>query len=234
VAPLALPATEYLRDLARVLKQPLSSLSRIFVSCTGCGIPRENLAGIFEPFFTTKEVEEGTGLGLSICQGIVTGLGGRITVDSEVGRGSIFRVVLPPAGRRREEPESPPADTASRRRGRVLVVDDEVAVGAAMGRVLQREHTVVIEADAREALARLANEEFDVIFCDLMMPAMSGIEFYETLARSHPVAARRVVFMTGGAFTARSTNFLESVANVSIAKPFDVVTLKAVIRDFLT
>jgi PAS domain S-box-containing protein len=201
---------------------------------TGCGIPRENLAGVFDPFFTTKDVEEGTGLGLSICHGIVTGLGGRITVDSEVGRGSIFRVVLPPASRRREEPESPPADTASHRRGRVLVVDDDVAVGAAMGRVLQREHAVVIEADAREALARLANEDFDVIFCDLMMPAMSGVEFYETLARSHPAAARRVVFMTGGAFTARSTKFLESVANASIAKPFDVGTLKAVIRDFLT
>jgi CheY-like chemotaxis protein len=201
---------------------------------TGCGIPRENLAGIFDPFFTTKDVEEGTGLGLSICHAIVTGLGGRITVDSEVGRGSIFRVALPPAGLRREEPESPSVDTASHRRGRVLVVDDEVAVGTAMGRVLQREHTVVIEADAREALARLAHEDFDVIFCDLMMPAMSGVEFYETLARSNPAAARRVVFMTGGAFTARSTNFLESVANVSIAKPFDVGTLKAVIRDFLT
>jgi CheY-like chemotaxis protein len=165
----------------------------------------------------------------------VTGLGGRITVDSEVGRGSIFRVVLPPAGRRREEPGSPPTDTASHgRRGRILVVDDEVAVGAAIGRVLQREHTVVIESDAREALARLANEDFDVIFCDLMMPAMSGIEFYETLAKSNPAAARRVVFMTGGAFTARSTKFLETVANVSIAKPFDVGTLKTVIRDFLT
>ncbi len=76
---------------------------------TGCGIPRENLSGIFDPFFTTKKMDEGTGLGLSICHRIVTGLGGRITVDSEVGRGSIFRVVLPPAGRRREEPDSPPA-----------------------------------------------------------------------------------------------------------------------------
>jgi CheY-like chemotaxis protein len=99
--------------------------------------------------------------------------------------------------------------------------------------VLRREHTVVVEADARAALARLAKEDFDVIFCDLMMPGMSGVEFYETLARSNATAARRVVFMTGGAFTARSKTFLESVANVSIAKPFDVVTLKAVIRDFL-
>jgi PAS domain S-box-containing protein len=201
---------------------------------TGCGIPRENLSGVFDPFFTTKKADEGTGLGLSICQRIVTDLGGRITVDSEVGRGSTFRVVLPPASRRREEPESPRAGPSSPKRGRVLVVDDEVAVGAALGRVLQREHTVVVETDAREALARLAKEDFDVIFCDLMMPAMSGVEFYETLASSKPAAARRIVFMTGGAFTARSRTFLASVANISIAKPFDVETLRAVIRDFLT
>jgi PAS domain S-box-containing protein len=200
---------------------------------TGCGIPGENLSGIFDPFFTTKRVDEGTGLGLSICHRIVTGLGGQITVDSEVGRGSIFRVVLPPAGRRREEPESPPADTSSSRRGRVLVVDDEVAVGAALGRVLGRKHTVVVEADAREALARLAKEDFDVIFCDLMMPGMSGIEFYETLARSNPAAARRVVFVTGGAFTERSRSFLASVANMTIAKPFDVENLREIIEDFL-
>jgi signal transduction histidine kinase/CheY-like chemotaxis protein len=200
---------------------------------TGCGIPRENLSGIFDRFFTTKEAGEGTGLGLSICHGIVSGLGGRITVDSEVGRGSIFRVVLPPASRRREEPDKPPADTSSPQRGRVLVVDDEVAVGAALGRVLRKEHDVVVEVDAREALARLAKDDFDVIFCDLMMPGMSGAQFYETLARAKPAAARRVVFMTGGAFTASSKSFLASVANVSIAKPFDVATLKAVIRDFL-
>jgi PAS domain S-box-containing protein len=200
---------------------------------TGCGIPRENLSGIFDPFFTTKKAGEGTGLGLSICQGIVTGLGGQITVDSEVGRGSIFRVVLPPAGRRQEELDSSPTIASSPQRGRVLIVDDEVALGTALGRVLQREHTVVVEADAREALARLGKEDFDVIFCDLMMPRMSGVEFYETLAKSNPAAARRIVFMTGGAFTARSKSFLASVANVSIAKPFDVESLRAIIRDFL-
>jgi PAS domain S-box-containing protein len=201
---------------------------------TGCGIPREDLSGIFDRFFTTKKAGESTGLGLSICHGIVSGLGGRLTVDSEVGRGSIFRVVLPPASRRREEPDKPPADTSSPQRSRVLVVDDEVAVGGALGRVLRKEHDVVVEADAREALARLAKEDFDVIFCDLMMPGMSGVEFYEALARSNPAASRRVVFMTGGAFTASSRNFLASVANVTIAKPFDVKTLKAVIRDFQT
>ena len=201
---------------------------------TGCGIPPENLSGIFDPFFTTKAIGEGTGLGLSICHGIVTALGGRLTVESAVGKGSVFRVVLPPATRRREGPEKAPAEAPSLRRGRILVIDDEMAVGAAMTRVFKREHSVVVEMEARDALARLATEDFDVIFCDLMMPTMSGVEFYEALVKAKPAAARRIVFMTGGAFTERSKDFLESVANVSIAKPFDVGSLRAVLADFLT
>ncbi|MHB8879405.1 MAG: ATP-binding protein, partial [Myxococcaceae bacterium] len=74
---------------------------------TGCGIPRENLARIFDPFFTTKPIGQGTGLGLSICQGIVRNLGGEIQVESTVGKGSIFRVVLPAASA--DAAEEPPA-----------------------------------------------------------------------------------------------------------------------------
>jgi signal transduction histidine kinase len=65
------------------------------VKDTGCGIPPENLGRIFEPFFTTKPLGEGTGLGLSVCQTIITSMGGTIEVESEVGRGSTFRITLP-------------------------------------------------------------------------------------------------------------------------------------------
>jgi signal transduction histidine kinase len=70
----------------------------IAVKDTGSGISPENLGRLFSPFFTTKPAGVGTGLGLSICHGIITGMGGRITVESELGRGTVFRVFLPLAG----------------------------------------------------------------------------------------------------------------------------------------
>ena len=68
------------------------------VADTGCGIPESLRQRIFDPFFTTKPIGQGTGLGLSICHGIIAAMGGRIELESDVGRGSVFRVVLPPSG----------------------------------------------------------------------------------------------------------------------------------------
>ena len=73
---------------------------------TGCGIPQENLERIFEPFFTTKPIGEGTGLGLSVCHNIITAMGGTIQVESEVGRGTTFRITLPEAAAREAASEN--------------------------------------------------------------------------------------------------------------------------------
>jgi signal transduction histidine kinase len=91
----------------------------IEVHDTGCGIPPENLARIFEPFFTTKPIGVGTGLGLPICQRIVASMGGRIEVKSEVGVGSVFRVVIPPAppASSSRAPVTPSGPPSSRGRG---------------------------------------------------------------------------------------------------------------------
>ena len=98
-------------------------------------------------------------------------------------------------------------------------IDDEPLIA----RILQRgcAHHVVVTSQAREALARRRGR-FDVILCDLMMPDISGIDVHEYLTRDYPAVAARVVFMTGGAFTAKARAFLSSVPNERIDKPFSL------------
>jgi PAS domain S-box-containing protein len=202
---------------------------------TGCGIAPEFRSRIFDPFFTTKPPGTGTGLGLSICQSIVGALGGEITVESEVGKGTTFRVLLPAAEvELSAEPEPARSEIASGRRGRILVVDDDEPVRASVCRILRGEHDVFAVASAREALERVRQGgHFDVILCDVMMPEMSGMDLYAEMEQAFPEAARRIVFMTGGAFSPRAREFLERVGNPRIEKPFDVQELRAMVRQMV-
>jgi CheY-like chemotaxis protein len=105
-----------------------------------------------------------------------------------------------------------PVDPApvNERKARILVVDAAIS--------------------AAEALARLrSGERFDIIFCDLMMPEMSGMELYEMLERELPEVAKRVVFLTGGAFAPKARTFLEQVKNPRVYKPFEVSALRAMV-----
>lgn len=211
----------------------------IEVQDTGVGIAGEALARVFDPFFTTKPAGVGTGLGLSICHTIVSGLGGAVEVESEVGVGSTFRVVLPVHRETAAGREVPRRALDTVRRARILLVDDEPFFVSAMCRVLEEEHEVVGLTSAREALRRLgeiegAADSFDLILCDLMMSEMSGIELHSELVRRSPEMARRVVFMTGGAFTPRARAFLQAVPNRCVEKPLDLETIDDLIRDQAT
>ncbi|MBI2392634.1 MAG: PAS domain-containing protein [Deltaproteobacteria bacterium] len=198
------------------------------VEDTGPGMPPEIKHRIFDPFYTTKPIGEGTGLGLTICHGIVSGLGGTIEVESDVGAGSTFRVVLPPAAES-ERPDrvissSPGAPVA--RRGRVLVIDDEPMIGKAVQLMLHDVHDVTPLVSAREALARLEKgERYDAIICDLMMPEMTGMDLHAEVVRRFPEMGPRFVFLTGGAFTARARAFLEQSPNPRLEKPFEAAAL---------
>jgi len=201
------------------------------VSDTGAGIAPHVLPHIFDPFFTTKEVGEGTGLGLAVSCRIVADHGGRIEVDSQIGRGSSFRVVLPIAGPPIETSLSrtkPPRDEAPVRR-RILVVDDVPAIGRTIAAALP-EHEVIVAAQAAEAFVRFAaNEVYDVILCDLMMPDLNGRDVVERLKIQWPHLAERVVFMTGGAFTAESREFLQRTPYPVLTKPFSIDDLRAAV-----
>jgi signal transduction histidine kinase/CheY-like chemotaxis protein len=205
---------------------------------TGCGIPEDVLPRIFEPFFTTKPVGTGTGLGLSICHGIVSEVGGRIEVESRIGRGSTFRILLP-VQRTQPRAAEPTFDSPARlpalRRQRVLVVDDEPMVGRGIARTLSATADVEVFTGARAALQRLRErDDVDAIFCDLMMPEMTGMQFHEHLASAAPELCERIVFLTGGAFTPLARAFLDRVPNRMLPKPYDPVALRDAVASLST
>jgi len=203
------------------------------VSDTGSGIAKENLDRIFDPFFTTKAVGVGTGLGLAICHRIITELGGHISVESEVGKGSRFRLLLPATGATARPPKVPTPMRPTPQRKRILVVDDEETLGRAIQRSLSPDHDVVVLTRARDALSMVeAGERFDVILTDVMMPEVTGMEMYERLRQMAPEQAQRVVFLTGGAFTPAAREFLDTVPNPIVEKPFDPKSLRSIIAQF--
>ncbi|HET6280764.1 MAG TPA: response regulator [Polyangia bacterium] len=201
---------------------------------TGSGIPEAVLSKIFDPFFTTKPIGVGTGLGLAICHRIVLGMGGRIDVDSEVGKGTSIRITLPIAKAIPAEVTPPPVAVPTGRRGRILIVDDEPMLGGVIRRMLAGEHDLQVVTTAREAIELLkSGERFDAILSDLMMPEITGMDLHAALAKMAPDQADRIVFMTGGAFTTRAREFLGEVRNARLEKPFDVNTLRALIYSLL-
>jgi signal transduction histidine kinase len=189
---------------------------------TGAGIAAEHLPRIFDPFFTTKPLGTGTGLGLSICHGIVSALGGAIEVESAPGKGSTFRVLLPAA--------APLAVPAPHGRPRVLVVDDDALVAAAVRRALASDHDVTVVSSGRAALGLLqAGQTFDAMVSDLLMPELTGMELHAEVTRLEPDLAARTLFMTGGAFTGPARDFAERMGERVLAKPFDVDALRAAV-----
>jgi two-component system, NtrC family, sensor kinase len=199
------------------------------VEDTGEGIVPEHLERIFDAFFTTKPVGVGTGLGLAICHREVTAIGGRIEVESEPGRGTTFRVVLPPAAAAEATPaaETPVAAPVARRR--ILVVDDEVEVGNPIRRILGRAHSVEIVSDPREALSKVLGGAFDVILCDLMMPEMTGMQLHAEISKQDPALAGRMVFLSGGAFSPGVAEFLRAYPGRVLHKPFESELLRRMV-----
>ncbi|HXU83555.1 MAG TPA: response regulator [Polyangia bacterium] len=203
----------------------------IEVRDTGAGIPPEVLPKVFDAFFTTKPIGVGTGLGLTICHRLVSALGGSISVESNVGEGSSFRVLLPAAQNPLPTGAGPskPVEPAPGRRARIAVIDDDASVAIVVARLLGARHDVLPFLSARQALAEVRGGGFDVILCDLMMPDFDGMDFHAELARANPELLPRLVMMTAGAFTPRARAFFESTTNPRLEKPFDRAKLLAVV-----
>ncbi len=205
---------------------------------SGQGMTDDVIARLFTPFFTTREPGQGTGLGLSISHRIVTSLGGTIVVESAPGMGSCFRVTFPAAPVDLSVPSAAPAQTPAPseapRRARLLVIDDDEQVLRILTRYLGSRYDVVAAGKARDALRRILDgERFDLVLCDLMMPDMTGMEFYDALSPLDPEAARAMIFLTGGAFTPNARDFLDRCDNTCVEKPFKLAEVRALIDERL-
>ncbi|QRN98440.1 MASE1 domain-containing protein [Archangium violaceum] len=214
-----------------------SGRALVEVSDTGCGMSPSVQARIFDPFFTTKPSGEGTGLGLAICQQIVQSHGGELRVRSEEGQGTVFTVLLPAAQdagfQEAPEPEASAASVAPPRR-RILIIDDEPRLAQSMRMLIEPSHDVVVTTRGAEALAWVREgQRFDLVLCDLQMPGTTGMDVYSNLRAHAPELAERLVFISGGAYTQATRDFVRSVRNRILEKPVRPEELLATIDEAL-
>jgi len=208
------------------------------VSDTGVGMTREVQNRMFEPFFTTKEIGKGTGLGLASVYGIVQQSGGTIRVESEVGRGTTFRIYLPRVEAMASVTASAnvPASGRSRppRGTTVLVVEDDVPLRRVTGRILRHQGYNVLEAGDVEHARKIFSESadsIDLLLTDVVMPKTSGPELARELSAQRP--SLRVLFVSGYAGTSMTAEEAALVAKTHLDKPFTAGALLEKIRTVL-
>lgn len=221
------------------------------------GVPDLRASPSVDPLLAWESTEA-SGLGTWLARGILQSVGGDLELRSGAGSASarVTLVVSDEAGPLRIPskpslaPRASPISFAPVKssmlpsglsalppgpRGRVLAVDDDVLVRKALTRTLQRRHEAVVVGSVAEALTAIASAEpFDVILCDLMMPGQTGMDLYDTVAKDFPDQLRRIVFLTGGAFTPETEVFFQRIPNATLSKPFQPSELMRLIDDILT
>jgi two-component system cell cycle sensor histidine kinase/response regulator CckA len=203
---------------------------------TGTGMDAETLRRIFEPFYTTKEPGRGTGLGLSMVHGFVRQSGGAVEVDSELGRGSAFTVLLP--WERRANPEARAAANGRRSAAggteTILLVDDETAISRPIGRFLQAEGYVVLTAATPEEALRIFQDHggrIDLLLTDVVLPGSGGIALAAAIQKTE--AGLRVLYMSGHTESDLIRRGVSSDSLAFLAKPFSLAELGAAVREVL-
>lgn len=200
---------------------------------TGCGMSSDIRSRIFDPFFTTKASGEGTGLGLAVVHGIITSLGGNITVSSEPGRGSTFEIWLPKL-RRNQVVEQETHEPLPRGHERILLVDDEQPVAKLCQEMLRcLGYTTEIQTRAREALDVFQKrpDDFDLVITDQTLPLMTG----ESLAREllHLRPDLPIIICTGFSHTMNAEKARSLGIRAFLMKPIGLQSLARTVRRVL-
>jgi len=204
------------------------------VADTGSGIPPEQLGKIFQPFFTTKAPGKGTGLGLSASSNIVKNHGGFMTVDSQPGHGSEFKVFLPVAGKTPVEPAVEKVLLPAGAGERILVIDDEAAILAIMRAALENYgYTVVTATSGPDAIAQLGSHSatINLVITDLEMPFMDGPATITTLRKISDKF--KTIIVSGSEVAAIAAN-KQLKADAYVIKPFTNEALINTVHAVLT
>jgi PAS domain S-box-containing protein len=203
----------------------------IEVADSGPGVPPEDRERIFDPFVTTKGIGKGTGLGLFVCRNIVREFSGHVRVSDRPGGGAVFCVELPAAASIEiSETQGRGAAAVLVRAeaplNHVLIIDDEALIARVLSDQLGAAgYRTSVELDPVRALETLSLDanDIDLVYCDLMMQAMSGMELADALSARSPFQLQKFVFMTAGAFTPEARAFRERYAEQCVDKPFNIV-----------
>ncbi|MDB5306801.1 MAG: Sensory box histidine kinase/response regulator [Gemmataceae bacterium] len=207
---------------------------RLAVSDTGCGMADEVKAKIFEPFYTTKGPGKGTGLGLAVVHGVVEQSGGYVRVDSEVGVGTTFEVLVPAVKDVAGRPSPGVVRVMARGTETVLVVEDEEAVRRIARIALETQGYTVLEADGGTTAVRVADQHsgpVHLLLTDVVMPGTGGRELADTLRQRYP--GLKVLYMSGYTDDAVVRHGVIEATDAFLQKPFTLQALAKKARSVL-
>ncbi|MFO7821401.1 MAG: ATP-binding protein [Lentisphaeria bacterium] len=235
---------------AQAMKEAQTESPKIFVSThlthdekqlvveladNGPGIPQEYKDKVFTPFFTTKDEDEGTGLGLPVSLSIVKEHGGNILLHKTKNTGTCFKIVFPLPEETVVASQKKPSHTVRRQlTGRILAVDDEPSLLKMTKTALAKSGLEVVTASTvKEALAALAQEEFDMLLVDMYLPDGNGMEIWGFLQNHQPQLASNLVFMTGDPRVRKKIAARLGMEAPLLLKPFHVNDLYETVRKHL-
>lgn len=207
------------------------------INDTGPGISEENIAKIFDPFFTDKKTGMGTGLGLSICHGLINEHMGDISVKSQTGD-TTFIVRLPFVDNRNKKRVTEKKQNRKTKRDvkrrRILIIDDDMLQLELLENTLKADYEVLKTDNSKKAIEIVEKEKLDLILCDIKMPGMDGMGFYDWIVENRPYIEKKFLVITGNIMEENIKRFMKMAGNRVITKPYRIGELTDKIEDYLS